>query len=106
MLHIKLQSQQVNQQPELAKLYVDLVLPGEQFRDQDDNNNTGQGRQFTGDEAMIGDPRKPLPDAQTTVRKPPPNVTLTDKEKRNQQIEKYRDIMDIKGMNKAAAYDH
>ncbi len=91
--------------PELAKLYVDLVLPGEQFRDQDDNNKTGQGRQFTGDEAMIGDPRKPLPDAQTTVRKPPPNVTLTDKEKRNQQIEKYRDIMDIKGMNKAAAYD-
>ena len=91
--------------PELAKLYVDLVLPGEQFRDQDDNNKTGQGRQFTGDEAMIGDPRKPLPDAQTTVRKPPPNVTLTDKEKRNQQIEKYRDIMDIKGMNKDAAYD-
>ena len=37
--------------------------------------------------------------------KPPPGVQLTDKEKRAQQIEKYRDIMDIKGMNKAAAYD-
>lgn len=36
---------------------------------------------------------------------PPPGVQLTDKEKRAQQIEKYRDIMDIKGMNKAAAYD-
>ena len=36
---------------------------------------------------------------------PPPGVQLTEKEKRAQQIEKYRDIMDIKGMNKAAAYD-
>ena len=36
---------------------------------------------------------------------PPPGVQLTDKEKRAQQIQKYRDIMDIKGMNKEAAYD-
>ena len=34
-----------------------------------------------------------------------PIVQLTDKEKRAQQIQKYRDIMDIKGMNKGAAYD-
>ena len=34
-----------------------------------------------------------------------PIVQLTDKEKRTQQIQKYRDIMDIKGMNKGAAYD-
>ena len=34
-----------------------------------------------------------------------PIVQLTDKEKRSQQIQKYRDIMDIKGMNKGAAYD-
>jgi hypothetical protein len=32
-------------------------------------------------------------------------VELSPKEKRAAQIEKYRDIMDIKGMNKAAAYD-
>ena len=32
-------------------------------------------------------------------------IELSDKEKRAQQIKKYRDIMDIKGMNKAAAYD-
>jgi len=36
---------------------------------------------------------------------PPPGIQLTDKEKRAQQIQKYRDIMDIKGMNKEAAYD-
>ena len=34
-----------------------------------------------------------------------PIVQLTDKEKRSQQIQKYRDIVDIKGMNKGAAYD-
>ena len=34
-----------------------------------------------------------------------PIVQLTDKEKRAQQIKKYRDIVDIKGMNKGAAYD-
>ncbi len=32
-------------------------------------------------------------------------VELSAKEKRQNQIEKYRDIMDIKGMNKEAAYD-
>jgi len=34
-----------------------------------------------------------------------PVVQLTEKEKRAQQIQKYRDIMDIKSMNKGAAYD-
>ena len=34
-----------------------------------------------------------------------PVVQLSDKEKRSQQIQKYRDIMDIKSMNKGAAYD-
>ena len=34
-----------------------------------------------------------------------PIVQLTAKEKRAQQIQKYRDIMDIKGMNKGAAYN-
>ena len=34
-----------------------------------------------------------------------PVVQLTEKEKRSQQIQKYRDIMDIKSMNKGAAYD-
>jgi hypothetical protein len=32
-------------------------------------------------------------------------VTLSAEEKRKNQIQKYRDIMDIKGMNKKAAYD-
>ena len=40
------------------------------------NIKSGQGRQFTGDEAMVGDPRKPLPDA-----KKPSNVKLEEIEK-------------------------
>jgi|TARA_R100001460_G_scaffold39176_1_gene73910 hypothetical protein len=56
----------------------------------------GQGRQFTGDEAMIGDPRKPLPDSKPTLSK---------EELRKKNVQRYRDIMDIKGMNKTAAYD-
>ena len=64
----------------------------------------GVGRQFTGDEAMVGDPRQPLPDSKIDSKQPS-GVQLTDKEKRKQQIDKYRDIMDIKGMNKDAAYN-
>jgi len=56
----------------------------------------GEGRQFTGDEAMVGDPRKPLPDSKPT---------LSNKELRKKNVERYRDIMDIKGMNKDAAYN-
>ncbi len=55
-----------------------------------------EGRQFTGDEAMVGDPRKPLPDSKPT---------LSNKELRKKNVERYRDIMDIKGMNKDAAYN-
>jgi hypothetical protein len=32
-------------------------------------------------------------------------IELSDKERRLKNVERYRDIMDIKGMNKAAAYD-
>ena len=56
----------------------------------------GEGRQFTGDEAMVGDPRQPLPDSKPTLSK---------EDLRKQRVDRYRDIMDIKGMNKAAAYD-
>ena len=83
--------------PDLAKGYVDLVLPGEQFRKKPGSEIEKEG----------GPPGGGNPDMFLSPKgdKPPPGVTLTDKEKRNQQIQKYRDIMDIKGMNKEAAYD-
>ncbi len=41
----------------------------------------------------------------TTTIKTGGGVELTDKEKRAKKLEEYRDIVDIKGMNKQAAYD-
>jgi len=83
--------------PELAKLYVDLVLPGEQFRKKPSSEIEMEG----------GPPGGGNPDMFLAPKgdKPPPGVQLTDKEKRQKRIDRYRDIMDIKGMNKAAAYD-
>jgi len=39
------------------------------------------------------------------VKEPGGGVELTAEEKRKKNVERYRDIMDIKGMNKEAAYD-
>ena len=84
--------------PDLAKGYVDLVLPGEQFR-----KKPGPDIEKEGGPPGGGDPNMFAQKKSGT--KPPPGVTLTDKEKRKQQIDRYRDIMDIKGMNKDAAYN-
>ena len=60
------------------------------------------GRQFTGmEEQIVGDPRKNLPDSS----KKGGGVELSAEERRAKNVERYRDIMDIKGMNKDAAYN-
>ena len=41
----------------------------------------------------------------TTIKTGGGGVQLTDKEKRAKKLQEYRDIVDIKGMNKQAAYD-
>ena len=66
------------------------------------NIKSGEGRQFTGDEAMVGDPRKPLPDA-----KKPSNVKLEDltKDRIEKTKERYYKLMGIDKMNKEAVYD-
>ena len=71
---------------------------GKEIKDPNDIKQIkkGEGRQFTGDEAMVGDPRQPLPDSKPTLSK---------EELRKKNVERYRDIMDIKGMNKDAAYN-
>jgi len=66
--------------------------------------NAGAGRQFTGDEAMVGDPRQPLPDAKLN-KETGAGAEMSPEERRAKRVERYRDIMDIKGMNKKAAYD-
>jgi len=83
-----------------GKMFIDAVLPGEQFKkeipeiDLKKNPNLGKTTKELGESKGTG-----------TDSDGAPIVQLTDKEKRTQQIQKYRDIMDIKGMNKGAAYD-
>ena len=67
-------------------------------------NNTTRvgGRQFTGmEEQIVGDPRKNLPDSP----KKDGGVEMSAEKLRKDRVQRYRDIMDIKGMNKTAAYN-
>ena len=67
------------------------------------NIKSGEGRQFTGDEAAVGDPRKPLPDSPPK----PSNVRLEDltKDRIEKTKERYYKLMGIDKMNKEAVYD-
>jgi hypothetical protein len=66
------------------------------------NIKSGEVRQFTGDEAAVGDPRKPLPDT-----KKPSNVKLEDltKDRIEKTKERYYKIFGLDNMKKEAVYD-
>ena len=84
--------------PDLAKNYIDMVLPGEQFRDPDaittgknniqDTNRDDRKKIVSGDASKKGG-----------------GAEMSAEERRAKNVERYRDIMDIKGMNKDAAYN-
>ena len=84
--------------PDLAKSYIDMVLPGEQFRDPPPNITGKNNIQDTN-----RDDRKKIVSGDAS--KKGGGVELTAKERRAKNVERYRDIMDIKGMNKDAAYN-
>ena len=73
------------------------------------NIKSGEGRQFTGDEAMVGDPRKPLPEVEAGTGKESKvsNVKLEDltKDRIEKTKERYYKLMGIDKMNKEAVYD-
>tara|TARA_R100000995_G_scaffold64607_1_gene33745 strand:+ start:169 stop:1452 length:1284 start_codon:yes stop_codon:yes gene_type:complete len=60
----------------------------------------GEGRQFTGDEAMVGDPRKPLPDS-----KPKPSQKDLTKSRIEATKKRYYDIFELDKMKKDSLYD-
>ena len=62
------------------------------------NIKSGEGRQFTGDEAMVGDPRKPLPDS-----KPSPTINREAEIEANRK--RYYELMGVDKMQKGAVYD-
>ena len=76
------------------------------------NIKSGEGRQFTGDEAAVGDPRKPLPEIEAGTGKEskppkPSNKKLEDltKDRIEKTKERYYKLMGIDKMNKEAVYD-
>jgi hypothetical protein len=62
------------------------------------NQKSGEGRQFTGDEAMVGDPRKPLPDSK-------PKTDELTKDRIQKTKERYYKLMGLDKMKKDAVYD-
>ena len=86
-------------------LVTGAIYAGGKFFDRDGNEIPEEvvkeqglttGRQFTGDEAMVGDPREPLPDSK---RKP------TKSEENEALKQKYYKIMGLDKMKKDAVYD-
>jgi len=81
--------------------FIYNALTGEKEPNPNNTTRVG-GRQFTGmEEQIVGDPRKNLPDSS----KKGGGVEMSAEELRKKNVERYRDIMDIKGMNKDAAYN-
>ena len=83
-----------------GKMFIDAVLPGEQFKEETPEIDLKKDPNLGKTTKELGESKGTGTDSSGA-----PIVQLTDKEKRTQQIQKYRDIMDIKGMNKGAAYD-
>ena len=83
-----------------GKMFIDAVLPGEQFKKEIPEVDLKKNPDLGKTTKELGESKSTGKDSDGA-----PIVQLTDKEKRAQQIQKYRDIMDIKGMNKGAAYD-
>ena len=93
--------------PGIAKAYIDALVPGESiFREKDGSPKTDASgvSNINKVKAAIGMPEN-LTYREPKIKETGGGVELSDKEKRQKRIDRYRDIMDIKGMNKAAAYD-
>jgi len=85
--------------PDLAKNYIDMVLPGEQFREPPPNITGKNNIQDTN-----RDDRKKIISTDGS-NKGGSGSEKSAEELRKDRVQRYRDIMDIKGMNKNAAYN-
>jgi len=92
-----------------GKMFIDAVLPGEQFRGEDKKEELSTLQKLTtesieevltpAEEKALAADKKAQAEAAKIAGE---NFAKAEKEKR---IEGYREIMDIKGMNKDAAYN-
>jgi len=93
--------------PGIAKSYIDALIPGESiFREKDGSPKTDASgvSNINKTKRAIGMPENLTYRASTDASKKGGGVELSAEERRAKNVERYRDIMDIKGMNKDAAY--
>ena len=94
--------------PGIAKSYIDALIPGESiFREKDGSPKTDASgvSNINKTKRAIGMPENLTYRASTDASKKGGGVELSAEERRAKNVERYRDIMDIKGMNKDAAYN-
>ena len=94
--------------PGIAKAYIDALIPGESiFREKDGSPKTDASgvSNINKTKRAIGMPENLTYRASTDATKKGGGVELTAEQLRKKNVERYRDIMDIKGMNKDAAYN-
>ena len=94
--------------PGIAKSYIDALIPGESiFREKDGSPKTDASgvSNINKTKRAIGMPENLTYRASTDATKKGGGVELTPEQLRAKNVERYRDIMDIKGMNKDAAYN-
>jgi len=94
--------------PGIAKGYIDALIPGESiFREKDGSPKTDASgvSNINKTKRAIGMPENLTYRASTDASKKGGGVELTPEQLRAKKLERYRDIVDIKGMNKDAAYN-
>ena len=94
--------------PGIAKAYIDALVPGESiFREKDGSPKTDASgvSNINKVKAAIGMPENLTYRPPTDASKKGGGAEMSPEERRAKRVERYRDIMDIKGMNKKAAYD-
>jgi len=93
--------------PGLAKGYIDALVPGESiFREKDGSPKTDASSvsNINKTKRAIGMPEN-LTLRESKYEQDPQLSTKSTEELRKDRVQRYRDIMDIKGMNKNAAYN-
>ena len=93
--------------PGLAKGYIDALVPGESiFREKDGSPKTDASSvsNINKTKRAIGMPEN-LTLRESKYEQDPQLSTKSTEELRKDRVQRYRDIMDIKGMNKTAAYN-
>ena len=92
-----------------GKMFIDAVLPGEQFRKEEQKGELATLQKLTVDsikEVLTPEEEKALADSKSATAEAAKIASASfAKAEKEKRIQGYREIMDIEGMNKDAVYD-